>query len=414
MKNRTFPPVVVKFISLLFLIWPKDRKQNLITMITGLLILDGTRSVSRIYREISMKKEPSSLIKFISQSPWSYDDLLASLQSFIIREALKNVSYGETIPVFFSIDDRLISKHKDSKDLAGFTWLFDHVEGQNAWGRTFVTSHININGYSFFFGYHPYYPKKVRRSIRKKNLSVRFASKPTIAGWMIDSLKELLDTRPDLSFSVIVLFDCAFAATRILRKIKRYRYHFICGIKKNRKLDNIQVQLHAQRLTRQDFHIEKVATGNGKIQTYRLTSISGRLKGFRPRVRVLLSKQSPRSSCRYYATDLTALMDKSMLLLMMRRWEVEVDHLYLSQHCGMDDFECRSDEAILKYLSLCSTSLIFVQWMNQKQKRKENLAETIRRFRKSFFSRKLRLALRMVQQNYKWNSIIQRLNAQAA
>lgn len=98
----------------------------------------------------------------------------------------------------------------------------------------------------------------------------------------------------------------------------------------------------------------------------------------------------------------------------MRRWDVEVDHLYLSQHCGMDDFECRSDEAILKYLSLCAVSLSFVQWMNHKQDRKKVLAETIRCLKKDLYSRKLKQAMRMVQQNYKWDTIVRRFNARAA
>jgi len=358
--------------------------------------------------------EPSSLIKFVSQSSWDYLELQEAVRALQFQEALRDIPDDKTIDVFFSIDDRNIGKHKDSHDLSGFHWLFDHVEGRHIWGRTVVTAHLSINGHSFFFGFHPYYSKKVRRSIRKENPKARFASKPTICGWLIDSLKELLDSRSDLSFSVIVLFDSAFAATRILRKIRKHRYHFVCGIKKNRKLDEKQVQFHARLFTRQDFHKEKVVIRGGKEQTFWLTSISGRLKGFCPMIRVLFSRQSPRSSCRYYATDLSALMDKSMLLLIMRRWDVEVDHLYLSQNCGMDDFECRSDEAILKYLSLCAVSLSFIQWMNYWQERKEALVETIRRFRKEFYSRKLKLAMRMIQQNYKWNTITRTFNARAA
>jgi hypothetical protein len=91
-----------------------------------------------------------------------------------------------------------------------------------------------------------------------------FGSKTTIYGWMIGDLKKLLDSRPDLSFSVIVLFDSAFSATRIFRKIKRYKYHFICGIKKNRNLNGKQVKNHASQLTRQDFHKVKVVTGGKK------------------------------------------------------------------------------------------------------------------------------------------------------
>lgn len=290
MKNRTVPPVVVKFISLLSLIWPKDRKQNLITMITGLLILDGIRSISRISREIGLKMEPSSLIKFVSQSSWDYQELQDAVRSLQFQEALRDIPSDKTIEVFFSIDDRNLEKHKDSKDLSGFAWLFDHVEGRHIWGRTVVTAHLTINGHSFFFGFYPYYSKKVRRSIRKENPKARFASKPTICGWMIDSLKELLDSRSDLSFSVIVLFDCAFSANRIFRKIMKYRYHFVCGLKKNRKLDEKQVQFHARLFTRQDFHKEKVVIRGGKEQTFRLTSISGRLKNFRPMIRVLFSK----------------------------------------------------------------------------------------------------------------------------
>ena len=414
MKSRTIPPVVVKFISLLSLCWPKDRKRNLITMITGLLILDGIRSISRISREIAQKKEPSSLIKFVSQSPWYYEDLQVSARTFQFQEALKNCSPGKMIKVFFSIDDRNLEKYKDSYDLSGFAPLYDHVEKRYIWGRTFVTAHMTINDHSFFFGFYPYYSQKVRRSIKRENPQARFASKPTLALWMIDSLKALLDSRPDLSFFVIVLFDCEFAANRVLRKIHKYHYHFICGLKKNRKLDGKQMKFYEQILTRQNFHREKVVIRGGKEQTFWVTSLSGHLKGFRPLVRVLMSKQSPRSSCRYYATDLTALMDKSMLLLMMRRWDVEVDHLYLAQHCGMDDFECRSDEAILKYLSLCAVSLSFAQWMNQKQERKETLAETIRGLKKNFYSRNLKQALRMVQQNYPWDTIIRRFNARAA
>jgi transposase len=107
-------------------------------------------------------------------------------------------------------------------------------------------------------------------------------------------------------------------------------------------------------------------------------------------------------------------MDKSMLLQYMKRWDVEVDHLYLAMHCGMDDFECRKDEAILKYIFLCAVSLNFILWMNFKQGKKEALAETIRRFTKTFYSRNLKLAMRMLQQNYKWDTIIRKFNARAA
>jgi len=106
-----------------------------------------------------------------------------------------------------------------------------------------------------------------------------------------------------------------------------------------------------------------VTVADGKKRTYLVRTMTGRLNKVPFDVCVLVSRRHYRDQHPVYfvSTDL-ALMPQKTLQGYAKRWNCEIDNLYLKERLGLGDFRVHSYEAIDKYCAIVQLSWAYVQW----------------------------------------------------
>jgi len=88
--------------------------------------------------------------------------------------------------------------------------------------------------------------RTVRRLDRKrpKEQRIPFRSKYRIARQMLVALRSLSPR----GWQVYVQFDSWYASKRLIKYVRRQRWHVTCGLECNRKFDDKRIDAHAQAL----------------------------------------------------------------------------------------------------------------------------------------------------------------------
>lgn len=142
----------------------------------------------------------------------------------------------------------------------------------------------------------------------------------------IDLAIELLEYAKSLKIKAdFITFDSWYAADRLLKKIKEMNTHFVTQIKKNRKLDNIQVK----RILPNPYWM-------------RQGQLSGGLE-------VLVVRHGRK----YFVTDNLSLSKQETLSLYKGRWLVETIFRMLHSKLGIDECESRSLKSQTAHFHLC-------------------------------------------------------------
>ena len=97
--------------------------------------------------------------------------------------------------------------------------------------------------------------------------------------------------------------------------------------------------------------------------SYRVNIQRGFLNKFRDDVSIFISKTHYNDNRPgfFMCTDLSLSTQKA-LSFYVKRWAVEVDHLYLKVHLGLADFRLRSYEGVRRYFDLTRLTLAFLYW----------------------------------------------------
>jgi len=142
----------------------------------------------------------------------------------------------------------------------------------------------------------------------------------------IDLAIELLEYAKSLKIQAdFITFDSWYVAGRFLKKIKEMNIHFITQIKKNRKIDNVQ--------------LKKKYPNPYWIQ-------QGKLSGG---LEVLVVRHGKK----YFVTDNLSLSKQEILSLYKGRWLVETIFRMLHSKLGIDECESRSLQSQLAHYHLC-------------------------------------------------------------
>jgi hypothetical protein len=202
--------------------------------------------------------------------------------------------------------------------------------------------------------------KTVRRLNRKrpKEQRLSFRSKYRIARQILVELAPLLPK----GWKVYVQFDSWYASRRLIKFVRRQRWHVTCGLKSNRKLDGKRLDSHAQALRHRWYTRVRVTTADGDDQTYYVRRLDGRLAEVPYDVRVYFSKRHPREKSPAYigCTDLTCSA-KQALQGYAWRWSCETVNFYLKTRAGLEDFRVQSYEAVDKYMVVVHLAWAYVE-----------------------------------------------------
>ncbi|MDI6821768.1 MAG: transposase [Actinomycetota bacterium] len=204
---------------------------------------------------------------------------------------------------------------------------------------------------------------------------------------------------------IYVLFDSWYASAKLIKFCFRKGFNVICRIKHNRKLNGKRVSSYAKRLRNKSFNKVMLSSATHLTSTFK-----GFINDFGEEVKVIISKRHPRDRYpEYFLSTDTSLKAKEVLNYYERRWQVEIDHLYLKTRLGLGDFRLRTVEGITKYLTLCLLALAYLQHRLVKDARLKNISQVIFKHRQEHFQLFLKEVCKMTLEKVLLNQYLKDL-----
>jgi hypothetical protein len=273
---------------------------------------------------------------------------------------------GAPRAIYINIDDSLGEKDKGTRHLEPVDWHFDHSEStkskpryKNAFCYVVCTLRVGQNVATLDLQLY-LRERTVRRLNRKRPKAKRipFRSKYRIARQILEALRPLLPK----GWPVYVQFDSWYASAKLIKYVRRQRWHVTCGLKCNRKLDDKRIDQHAQAFKHRWYTRVCVTTTDGSKRTYYVRRRDGRLAKVPDNVRVYFSKRHPREKSLAYiaCTDLTCSA-KQALQGYSWRWSCETVNFYLKTQTGLEDFRVQSFEAVDRYIVIVHLAWAYVE-----------------------------------------------------
>jgi hypothetical protein len=399
------PVEIVTFISWLSLALYQPQIRHLIQLVDALLVCDSHKTLTNLYRQLAVPRDPKTAADFFRESPWQVIAISGPRKRWMLLKFLELAGKLNLAPVILaSLDDSLGKKHKDTRHLEAVSFHHNHTDSTRkkqvySNGYVYVELHIQIGPIGFLFDTRLYLREKTVRQInrhRSADKRLHFRSKYTLAREMLVELAELLPK----GYQVYVLFDSWYASAKLIKLCRRQRWHVICAVKSNRRLERKRMDHHNQSLRHKRY--ERVTLPaldpSRPPSTYCVRSVQGHLQEVKDEVRGIISKRHPgdRYPKYFVCTDLTLTVQQA-LQYYQRRWPVEVDNLYLKEALGLGDFRLQSFEATEKWFAVVVLTMNYLQYQAAESYLREksvcSLTEVIRQHRLAHWRQFLRQAL---------------------
>jgi hypothetical protein len=399
------PVEIVTFISWLSLALYQPQIRHLIQLVDALLVCDSRKTLTNLYRQLAVPRDPKTAADFFRESPWQVIAISGPRKRWMLLKFLELAGKLNLAPVILaSLDDSLGKKHKDTRHLEAVSFHHNHTDSTRkkqvySNGYVYVELHIQIGPIGFLFDTQLYLREKTVRQInrhRSADKRLHFRSKYTLAREMLVELVELLPK----GYQVYVLFDSWYASAKLIKLCRRQRWHVICAVKSNRRLERKRMDHHNQSLRHKRY--ERVTLPaldpSRPPSTYYVRSVQGHLQEVKDEVRGIISKRHPgdRYPKYFVCTDLTLTVQQA-LQYYQRRWPVEVDNLYLKEALGLGDFRLQSFEATEKWFAVVVLTMNYLQYQAAESYLREksvcSLTEVIRQHRLAHWRQFLRQAL---------------------
>jgi hypothetical protein len=396
---------LVAFITVLNIALYQPQIRHLIQMVDALLTSSETKTISGLYRLLKAQPNPKNGADFLRESPWKPEDIGLSRKRWMVMKFLELASeLHVAFEIFIGIDDSLGKKGKATKHLEAVDYHHNHTESTKAKqvyanGYVYVEVHLQIGPLGFLFDTRLFLREKtVRRLNRERPCEkhLRYRSKYALAREMLVELATLLPK----GHKIYALFDSWYASKKLIKFCRRQKWHVICAIKSNRRIDKVRVDQHNLALKHKPYEpitLEAVDLQH-KAPKYYTRVIKGCLEDFVEPVHVIISKKRPGDSFPKYfvCTDLTLTVQQA-LRYYQKRWPVEVDNTYLKNALGLGDFRQQSFEATQKWFAVVMLAINYLQYRMAlaycKNLSRASLADFIRQHRLDHFQNLLRTVL---------------------
>jgi hypothetical protein len=361
-------PSLCNFVSQLDLKVSAPQLRHITNVADGLLVTDAPKTLAEIQRQFVSYVDPSNIADTFRIAPWTAADIREPLSRFAIQAALEHMEQlGQRRVLLINLDDSLAIKDPDTRHLQGVDWHYYHAHHrkkryrhQN--GLAYLTCNIVAGDWSFTFTVRLYLRKRTVRRInrhRPPERRVRFICKYRLARQILEDCRRLIPQ----DVVVYVQFDAWYASARLLKYIRRQGWHAICGVRSNRLLSGrrLDQRFLAQR-HRRYVHVD-IRAADGSSRTFLMRHIIGRLNKVPFDVRGLATKRHYRDPHPVYfiSTDLS-LAPHTALQWYAKRWNCEVDNLYLKEWLGLGDFRLQSYEAVDKFCTVVHLAYAYTQW----------------------------------------------------
>lgn len=364
---------LVSFISCLGILLSEPQRRHLLQMLDGLLMCEGRKTISNLYRQQASHPDPKTGADFFCESPW---DAVGMSQQRKQKLMVQLLSIGQKLKLLkvikLSIDDSLGKKGKATKHLDAVDIQHNHSESSGkkqvySNGYVYVAVHVHFGPFGFTFDLRVYLRartvRRLNRERQKSNLGaacLAYRSKYALVHEMLVELAALLPKE----YQVYVLFDSWYASAKLINFCRRQGWHIICALKSNRRVAKQRVDKHDQLLKHK--HYQRVtlnATDETRpAPTYYVRPVTGALEAVKSPVCVIISRRHKGDKRpKYFACSDLTLTAQAALRLYQQRWPIEVDNLYLKEFLGLGDFRLQSLEATTKWFAVVLLDLNFLQ-----------------------------------------------------
>jgi len=171
---------LVAFISALNIALYQPQKRHLIQLLDALLVSQGRKTLSDLYRLWIGKLDPKAAADFFRESPWKAEAVSGPRKRFMVEKFLELAQQlGIELVILISVDDSLGKKGKATRHLQAVDVHHNHTEStgkKQAYtnGYVYVEVHVQIGPIGFLFDTRLYQrEKKVRQLNRQRESSNR-------------------------------------------------------------------------------------------------------------------------------------------------------------------------------------------------------------------------------------------------
>jgi len=280
--------------------------------------------------------------------------------SMLILSKLKKINE----PIYLIIDDT--SNKKRGKHIQAAFKFLEHTTKHYIWGQQLVCSIIEYRNIVIPYSIEVYITKE-----QSKSLNLPFKKKTDIA------LEMIKDFESDSNQEVIVLADCYYASSTIIKYCRNKGYSFISVLKSNRVFELKSQRTNVEKYSKTEFKNKKKKTivriKEKKYYTF-TRQVSLKTGGV---VKIVFSKQQSHRTALAVFTTKTTLPTNTILEAYSRRWSIEVFFKMSKQHLGLRSYQNRNLNAIKSHirLSLCAHNLLTHVFINDIREKGQNLTQ---------------------------------------
>jgi hypothetical protein len=384
----------------------QPQAQHILNLADGLLSCEDTKTLAALQRQFVTAPDASNMADFLRISPWQAQDVRIALRQNQLQWLIAEAERRHVAKVIrISLDDSIGQKHKETHHLEPVDWHYDHAESSQRRPRfkngiCYLVCTVSIGDLVVTVDLRLYLRAKTVRRLnrhREQGNRIPFRSKTSLARTILSELQPLIPK----GWLVYVQFDSWYASERLIKYVHRQRWHVICGLKSNRKLNGKQLDQLAYALRHQRYTHVRVTAADGETATYYIRETTGRLVDIPFDVRVFFCKRHPReqSPAYFMSTDRTRSAQWA-LQGYRKRWSCEVDNFYLKTQLGLTDFRVRSYEAVDKYMVVVLLTWAYVErrFCQERSIQIKTYGDVIRRHRDEHAVDWLTGALTMLQE----------------
>jgi len=343
----TEPPLIVKkFTDKFKEFFSKPQYNHLITYLTGLIVCTN-KTVQGINDSFIEHKDQSSLNNFITDSEWN-EEAINNRRIELINEHTKDVKAKDS---FLIIDDTL--SHKTGEKIEQVELFYDHSTYKNVLGHQLVTS-LLVSKDSHF-------PIGLRLYKKYKEEDPTFKTKLQLA---IELVKEAYSKGVNFS---CVIFDAWYLSSEVIKVIKELKKYWISPLKSNRI-----VLKNNKRISLKEYisNIDKSSFKKKKIKDKYYYYYSETVK---------ISKLGKILLVAYYETEdfsdsVTVLGSNALvwtpdkiIYSYKQRWSIETFYRDSKQNLGLEDYELRKLQGIIRHWYLVFLAYTILQ-LSSKEK----------------------------------------------
>lgn len=354
----------------------KPQYQYFVTVLLGLMLCEGRRTLSRLLREVAEHASLAGLSRFLSEAPWSQEDLVAGwlthfrkeMQFVVEAERHRQQSQRPKrrgrpkqplVTGYVIGDDSTMCKPKGRK-MEGLGKHHSTIEDKRIIGHSLVQGLYVLLGRSC-----PLAPQLYRQEAVCAREDVTFQSK-------IEQMETLIRTFEPVAGTVThILLDSWYCAKCLWRAARERDFLITTGLKSNRWLrvadETVeqgwgwqQLSAYVAGLSEHDYMPMQWPRSGKTVYVHVITTSVRKLY----RCQVVIVRHwldAPLSQARFWASSDLEGDTQTLLAHIAARWDIEVLFGDGKEELGLDHYQVMSATAILRLWTLAMLAYVFLE-----------------------------------------------------